>query len=160
MTFPASRALRHWLVPPSGRFALSEVDTASTTGARGKKKETEALSQVLRDRLFDLQAALFAEGKHSLLLVLQAMDCGGKDGTVKKVAGTMNPQGLRIVAFGKPTEEELSHDFLWRINQALPAAGYLGVFNRSQYEDVLVVRVHGLVPDLVEERLGQKVAAK
>jgi PPK2 family polyphosphate:nucleotide phosphotransferase len=78
--------------------------------------------------------------------VLQAMDCGGKDGTVRKVAGTMNPQGLHIVSFGKPTEEERAHDFLWRIRRALPAPGYVGVFNRSHYEDVLAVRVHDLVP--------------
>ena len=76
-----------------------------------------------------------------MLLVLQAMDCGGKDGTVKRVAGAMNPLGLHIVAFGPPTAEERRHDFLWRIRKALPPAGYVGVFNRSHYEDVLVVRV-------------------
>jgi PPK2 family polyphosphate:nucleotide phosphotransferase len=79
-------------------------------------------------------------------LVLQAMDCGGKDGTVRKVAGTMNPQGLTIVGFGPPTKEELAHDFLWRIRKAVPVPGQIGVFNRSHYEDVLVVRVHDLVP--------------
>jgi PPK2 family polyphosphate:nucleotide phosphotransferase len=84
-----------------------------------------------------------------VLLVLQAMDCGGKDGTVKKVAGAMNPQGLHIVSFGKPTEEERAHDFLWRIRNALPVPGYVGVFNRSHYEDVLIVRVHDLVPRAV-----------
>jgi PPK2 family polyphosphate:nucleotide phosphotransferase len=81
-----------------------------------------------------------------VLLVLQAMDCGGKDGTIKRVAGHMNPLGLHIRAFGKPTQEEMAHHFLWRIRRALPPPGYVGMFNRSHYEDVLVVRVHSLVP--------------
>ncbi|MFB6397958.1 PPK2 family polyphosphate kinase [Polymorphospora lycopeni] len=84
-----------------------------------------------------------------VLLVLQAMDCGGKDGTIKRVAGAMNPLGLHIRSFGAPTAEELSHDFLWRIRRALPAPGYLGVFNRSHYEDVLIARVDELVPESV-----------
>src|SRR6266545_3448386 len=101
--------------------------------------------------LADHQERLYASAKvgasrRRVLLVLQAMDCGGKDGTTRQVAGAMNPQGLRIVGFGKPTEEERRHDFLWRIRQALPVPGYVGVFNRSHYEDVLVVRVHELVP--------------
>ncbi|MGC5019895.1 PPK2 family polyphosphate kinase [Micromonospora sp. DT47] len=82
-----------------------------------------------------------------VLLVLQAMDCGGKDGTVKRVAGAMNPLGLHIRSFGPPTVEELRHDFLWRIRRALPPPGYVGIFNRSHYEDVLVVRVGSLVPE-------------
>ena len=84
--------------------------------------------------------------KRRVLLVLQAMDCGGKDGATKRVAGAMNPLGLSIAAFGKPTEEERAHDFLWRIEQKLPPYGFVGVFNRSHYEDVLIVRVHNLVP--------------
>ncbi|HEY3010604.1 MAG TPA: PPK2 family polyphosphate kinase [Micromonosporaceae bacterium] len=81
-----------------------------------------------------------------VLLILQAMDCGGKDGTIRVVAGALNPQGLAVHAFGPPTAEELEHNFLWRIRRALPPAGYVGVFNRSHYEDVLIVRVHSLVP--------------
>ncbi len=81
-----------------------------------------------------------------MLVVLQALDCGGKDGTIKNVIGTMNPQGVRIKAFGPPTKEELKHDFLWRIRRALPEVGMVGVFNRSHYEDVLVARVRKLVP--------------
>jgi PPK2 family polyphosphate:nucleotide phosphotransferase len=84
-----------------------------------------------------------------VLLVLQAMDCGGKDGTIKRVAGAMNPLGLRIRSFGPPTPEELRHDFLWRIRRALPPPGYVGIFNRSHYEDVLVARVDSLVPEPV-----------
>jgi PPK2 family polyphosphate:nucleotide phosphotransferase len=87
-----------------------------------------------------------ADARRRVLLVLQAMDCGGKDGTVKAVAGVLNPLGLSIHAFGPPTKEELGHDFLWRIRRALPPRGYIGIFNRSHYEDVLIVRVHSLVP--------------
>ncbi|MGN9776038.1 PPK2 family polyphosphate kinase [Micromonospora sp. H33] len=89
-----------------------------------------------------------ATGAPRVLLVLQAMDCGGKDGTVKRVAGAMNPLGLHIRSFGAPTAEELRHDFLWRIRRALPPPGYVGVFNRSHYEDVLVARVESLVPEV------------
>ncbi|MEV0152741.1 PPK2 family polyphosphate kinase [Micromonospora sp. NPDC050686] len=90
---------------------------------------------------------LGADRPRRVLLVLQAMDCGGKDGTIKRVAGAMNPLGLHIRSFGPPTAEELRHDFLWRIRRALPPPGYVGIFNRSHYEDVLVARVDGLVPE-------------
>jgi PPK2 family polyphosphate:nucleotide phosphotransferase len=142
-------------VPPDARVDLASIDPAGTPGLpdkAGKHPKDWARDRLveLGEELASLQERLYAGAKaggsdRRVLLILQAMDCGGKDGTVKKVAGTMNPQGMRIVAFGKPTEEERRHDFLWRIRNALPAAGYLGVFNRSQYEDVLVVRVHGLV---------------
>ncbi|MBQ1072287.1 hypothetical protein KBX06_03770 [Micromonospora sp. C31] len=92
---------------------------------------------------------LAAAGGRRVLLVLQAMDCGGKDGTVKRVAGAMNPLGLHVRSFGPPTPEELRHDFLWRIRRALPPPGYVGVFNRSHYEDVLVARVESLVPESI-----------
>ncbi|MER6756109.1 PPK2 family polyphosphate kinase [Micromonospora echinofusca] len=88
-------------------------------------------------------------GGRRVLLVLQAMDCGGKDGTIKRVAGAMNPLGLHVRSFGPPTAEELQHDFLWRIRRALPPPGYVGVFNRSHYEDVLVARVESLVPESI-----------
>jgi PPK2 family polyphosphate:nucleotide phosphotransferase len=142
-------------VPLEGDFDLSTVDPDSTPGLpkaqHHKKWARTRLLQIGAD-LATYQEQLFATAKtgHSrgrVLLVLQAMDCGGKDGTVKKVAGTMNPQGLSIVGFGPPTPEELAHDFLWRIRRALPVAGQIGVFNRSHYEDVLVVRVHDLVPE-------------
>ncbi|MFG1889609.1 PPK2 family polyphosphate kinase [Micromonospora sp. NPDC049051] len=90
-----------------------------------------------------------AAGGRRVLLVLQAMDCGGKDGTIKRVAGAMNPLGLHVRSFGPPTPEELRHDFLWRIRRALPPPGYVGVFNRSHYEDVLVARVESLVPESI-----------
>ncbi len=111
-------------------------------------------------RLAELQERFYAEGKSGgsrrLLLVLQAMDTGGKDGAVKQVVGLVNPAGVRITPFGPPTKSERAHDFLWRFNQALPPAGMLGVFNRSHYEDVLVVRVHDLVPrEVWEPRYAQ-----
>lgn len=121
-----------------------------------KKRDPKAWA---RERLTSIgaelarhQEMLYANAKAAgdrrrLLLVLQAMDCGGKDGTIKKVAGAMNPLGLHVVAFGPPTDEERSHDFLWRIRRALPEAGQVGVFNRSHYEDVLVARVDSLVPE-------------
>jgi PPK2 family polyphosphate:nucleotide phosphotransferase len=110
----------------------------------------------LRDRLADLgrqiaklQTALYAEARRSLLVVLQGRDTAGKDGLVRHVFGTLNPMGLDITSFKAPTPAELRHDFLWRVHQAVPAKGRIGIFNRSHYEDVLVVRVHGLVPEPV-----------
>jgi PPK2 family polyphosphate:nucleotide phosphotransferase len=150
-------SLREKLRVPSGEpVDLSAIDPAGTpglpakTGAHPKRWSAAQLRSIGTD-LASFQERLYAsakvgESRRRLLLVLQAMDCGGKDGTTRKVAGTMNPQGLHIATFGPPTEEERAHDFLWRIRRALPVPGYVGVFNRSHYEDVLVVRVHQLVP--------------
>jgi PPK2 family polyphosphate:nucleotide phosphotransferase len=124
----------------------SPRDTPGVKSRGRAEKDTAALAP----ELADLQERLFANGKlgadNRVLLLLQGMDASGKDGTVKHVVGQVNPAGCRITSFGKPTKEELSHDFLWRITNAVPAAGQIGVFNRSQYEDVLIVRVHELVP--------------
>jgi PPK2 family polyphosphate:nucleotide phosphotransferase len=103
----------------------------------------------LKIKLESLQERLYAEGKQSLLVVFQAMDTGGKDGVIKKVFEGVNPQGVRVIAFKAPTPEEMAHDFLWRVHQYAPPRGYIGVFNRSHYEDVLVVRVNNLVPKSV-----------
>lgn len=100
----------------------------------------------LKKKLESLQEKLYAENKQSLLVVFQAMDTGGKDGVIRKVFEGVNPQGVRVVSFKAPTPEELAHDFLWRVHQYAPPRGYIGVFNRSHYEDVLVVRVNNLVP--------------
>lgn len=141
-----------------GRVDLAAIDPSGTPGLPdGKTVRTDpkgwtyAANEAVRPRLADLQQRLYASAKCAgsrkrILLVLQAMDCGGKDGTIRRVAGAMNPLGLHIVSFGPPTPEEREHHFLWRIRRALPEAGYLGVFNRSHYEDVLIVRVHDLVP--------------
>ena len=130
---------------------LRDRDTRGTATAPGDREATEAATSALVDELAQLQEALYAEGvgggHRSILLLLQGMDTSGKDGTVRRVVGAMNPAGVRIVSFKKPTPEELQHDFLWRIDKQLPRAGEVVVFNRSQYEDVLVVRVHNLVPE-------------
>jgi PPK2 family polyphosphate:nucleotide phosphotransferase len=110
------------------------------------KVTAKAEEKKLEERLATLQEKLYAEGKQSLLIVLQAMDAGGKDSTIKNVFDNMNPQGVRVTSFKVPTAQELAHDFLWRIHQAVPPKGYIGIFNRSHYEDVLVVRVNRLVP--------------
>ena len=110
----------------------------------------------LRDELAELQYRLYAEGRQKLLVVLQAMDTGGKDGTIRNVFRGVNPQGVTVTAFKAPSQEELAHDFLWRIHQAVPPAGTIGIFNRSHYEDVLIVRVDRLVPEPIwRARYGQ-----
>ena len=126
----------------------------SITETDGKKIEKdraacEALCENLRRELISLQATLYAESKQKLLVVFQAMDAGGKDGTIRSVFQGANPQGVVVTSFKRPSEEELAHDFLWRIHKAVPAKGMIGVFNRSHYEDVLVVRVHNIVPESV-----------
>ncbi len=135
---------------------LASIDSRSTPGFDGDKAVGEAALDELAGPLADVQERLFAEGisggSRSVLLVLQGMDTSGKDGTIRKVVGMVDPQGVRIVSFKRPTEEELAHDFLWRIRRHLPAPGLIGVFNRSHYEDVLIVRVHDLVPKEAWER--------
>jgi PPK2 family polyphosphate:nucleotide phosphotransferase len=106
------------------------------------KKETKAKTDEMLKELDDLQNLLFAEGKHSVLVVIQGMDGSGKDGVIRNVMGNMNPQGVTVKSYKAPTPEELSHDFLWRIHQHSPAKGMIQVFNRSHYEDILVTRVH------------------
>ena len=113
----------------------------------GGKKEAQAEAEAERDALGDLQDRLFAEGRRAVLLVLQGMDTSGKSGVVEHVGKAFNLLGARITAFRAPSEEERAHDFLWRIRRALPGYGQIGIFDRSHYEDVLVVRVHGLVPE-------------
>lgn len=138
-------SLEPWLVPPGKRFRLASRDPSSTRDAPGDKEATIAASAALNDQLAGLQERLWAEGTRSLLVVLQAMDAGGKDGTIKRVFTGVNPQGVEVTSFGVPTKHELAHDFLWRVHARTPAKGRIGIFNRSQYEDVLVVRVHGWI---------------
>ena len=111
------------------------------------KEETKAKMAGILEKLDDLQNLLFAESKHAVLVILQGMDASGKDGVVRKVFGTMNPQGVWVRSFKTPTEEELSHDFLWRIHKVAPPKGIIQLFNRSQYEDVLITRVHKWIDD-------------
>jgi PPK2 family polyphosphate:nucleotide phosphotransferase len=134
-----------------GPVDLASLDPRATTGAPGDRAATEADLSGTAARLAALQERLYAEGvvggSRRLLLVLQGMDTSGKDGTTAYVAGQVNPQGVRITSFKVPTRAERRHDFLWRIDRAVPGPGLIGVFNRSQYEDVLIVRVHSLVPE-------------
>ena len=131
-------------------FGLSEVDPRSTPGFDGDKAEAAEIMGELQDRLADLQERLYAEskggGRRSVLLVIQGMDTSGKGGIMRHVVGAVDPQGVRITSFKAPSAEEKRHPFLWRIRRALPSPGQIGVFDRSHYEDVLIVRVHDLVP--------------
>jgi PPK2 family polyphosphate:nucleotide phosphotransferase len=138
-------------------FSLSDVDPHSTPGFTGSKEDGQALLAELDDGLAELQEKLFAEsrfgGRKRLLLILQAMDTAGKGGIVNHVMAAMNPQGVQFKAFKAPTDEEKSYDFLWRIEKEVPAAGMVGVFDRSHYEDVLIHRVHRWVsPEEIKRR--------
>ncbi len=133
-------------VPAGGRLALGDRAAAAPAGLPAKK-ELEARTRALLERLEALQAAFHADGRHALLLVLQGRDASGKDGTIRTVVGACNPMGVRVASFGPPSTRELSHDYLWRVHQVMPPRGVIGVFNRSHYEDVLVVRVRGLAPE-------------
>jgi PPK2 family polyphosphate:nucleotide phosphotransferase len=137
---------------------LSTVD-ADSTGEEKNKAAARDEAARLGERLADLQELMYVEGKRSLLIVLQAMDAGGKDGTVNHVISFMNPQGVRVQAFKVPSAEELAHDYLWRVHKVAPAKGHVVVFNRSHYEDVLVVRVDGLAPKEVWSRRYDEINA-
>ncbi|CAM3144136.1 polyphosphate kinase 2 family protein [Tsukamurella hominis] len=134
---------------------VQDIDTSGKPGFDGDKALGEKLLAERGQRLSELQELLYANGRagdhRSVLLVLQGMDTAGKGGIVRHVIGMVDPQGVKTASFGKPTEEELAHDFLWRIHKQTPKGGQIGVFDRSHYEDVLVVRVHDLVPPAVWE---------
>jgi PPK2 family polyphosphate:nucleotide phosphotransferase len=136
---------RRLMVRPGSKVKLKDWDADFTAGYKSKK-QAETTVEKSTQRLAELQHRLYAEAKRSLLIVLQAMDAGGKDGTIRHVMSGVNPQGCRVTSFKGPSVEELSHDYLWRIHQAVPRKGEIGIFNRSHYEDVLIVRVHDLVP--------------
>jgi PPK2 family polyphosphate:nucleotide phosphotransferase len=124
-------------------------DAAATASALADEGDDELKRKVkkLGRRIAARQEALYAEGRHALLVVLQGRDASGKDGTLRRVFGPVNPQGLTTTSFKRPTDDELAHDYLWRVHRAIPPLGSIGIFNRSHYEDVLVVRVEGLVPE-------------
>jgi len=135
---------------------MASVDPGSTPGFKGGKQK--AIRSVKKDEpiLFELQDRLYAERKQRLLVVLQGMDTSGKDGTITHVVGNFNPQGVDITAFKAPSPEERRHNFLWRIKPHVPAQGDIAIFNRSHYEDVLIVRVHNLAPpNVIERRYGE-----
>ena len=135
------------LVHPGSRIKLTELDAGQTHGVSKEAGERQLKKNL--DRLSVLQYLLYAESRRSLLVVLQGIDAGGKDGTVRHVMSGLNPQGVKVTAFKVPEGAEKRHDYLWRVHQAIPEFGQIGIFNRSHYEDVLVVRVHSLVPKTV-----------
>lgn len=155
---PASQLLR-----VGSDFSIGSFDAAATPGWSGGEKAALKRMKDVGEELSELQERLFAEGKHggtrSVLLVLQGMDTAGKGGIVRHVVGMVDPQGVQITSFGRPTEEELAHHYLWRIRRALPRPGRIGVFDRSHYEDVLVVRVDELVPQEVWEPRYEEINA-
>jgi PPK2 family polyphosphate:nucleotide phosphotransferase len=144
--------MQRYRVEPGTEVDLAQIDPADHTAFEGGKKEGRHETRRLNTRLEDLQELLYAEGAHRLLVVLQAIDTGGKDGTIRHVFDGTNPQGVKVASFKQPTREELAHDFLWRVHPHTPGNGEITIFNRSHYEDVLVVRVHGLVPESVWSR--------
>jgi PPK2 family polyphosphate:nucleotide phosphotransferase len=127
------------------KLRLKDIDTRAPETA-DKKEIKEQLSKLLI-KLDSLQNLLYAEGKHSILIVIQGMDASGKDGLTRDVFTSMNPQGVNVYSFKEPTQHELAHDFLWRVHQNAPAKGMIQIFNRSHYEDVLITRVHGSIDD-------------
>jgi PPK2 family polyphosphate:nucleotide phosphotransferase len=133
---------------PGQQHNLSKVSTSST-GKFADKEDAAAETAKNLKRMSKLQELLYAEGKHAVLIVVQAMDTGGKDGAIEHVFASVNPQGCTVTSFKAPTHLELRHDFLWRIHDAAPPKGMIGIFNRSHYESVLVERVHNLVPKSV-----------
>jgi PPK2 family polyphosphate:nucleotide phosphotransferase len=134
-------------VTPGAHVRLHDIDPDANGGLT--KEEGRARFTEFNAELDVMQEELYAAGTHALLLILQGMDTAGKDGAIRNVMLNLNPQGCRVESFKVPTEEELAHDFLWRVHKVVPRKGMVGVFNRSHYEDVLVVRVHSLVPEPV-----------
>lgn len=136
-------------VPPGRQVELSKWDPGDHSGFEGDKDAAEGRLQELNEQMCVLQELLYAEHKHKLLIVLQGMDTSGKDGTIQHVFAAVNPSGVRVASFKAPTQQELDHDFLWRVHDQVPGDGEIAIFNRSHYEDVLIVRVHNLVPPSV-----------
>jgi len=150
--------LDRFKVQPGSEVKLKDIDPSFKDRHVSHKEATEEIEHY-QEKLRQLQELLYADGRRSVLICLQAMDSGGKDGTIDHVLGAMNPQGCRVVAFKQPTAAELAHDFLWRVHPAAPGRGEVVIFNRSHYEDVLVVRVHNLVAKGVWSRRYDRINA-
>jgi len=148
--------MKKYKVRPKTKLNLPEWDPNDTGDFKGGKDEGLAQVENLNDKLEELQELLYAEHKHKVLVILQAMDTGGKDGAIRRVFDGVNPAGVRVASFKAPTSEELDHDYLWRVHKQVPGNGEIVIFNRSHYEDVLIVRVHNIVPPEVwKERYDQ-----
>jgi PPK2 family polyphosphate:nucleotide phosphotransferase len=144
--------MKKYRVKPNSKVDLSKWDPEDLSEFDGNREEGRAALAYLNGKLAELQEILYAEHKHKVLIVLQAMDTGGKDGAIRHVFKGINPQGVRVASFKIPSAIEMDHDYLWRIHQQTPAKGEMVIFNRSHYEDLLVVRVHKLVPEEVWKR--------
>lgn len=150
-----------FLVEPSAKFDLSEIKT-DYTGRIESKEQAEKMLDKNIEIMTELQDKLYAQDKYSVLIIFQAMDAAGKDGTIKHVMSGLNPQGTQVFSFKQPSKEELDHGFLWRIQKVVPERGRIGIFNRSHYEDVLIVRVHNLIrfqqipEELIDNKIWQK----
>jgi PPK2 family polyphosphate:nucleotide phosphotransferase len=145
-----------WKINAGSKVKLQDYDPGYTDAHPDHKSADQELAK-LSDELSELQEAFAAAQHQSLLIILQGMDTSGKDGTIRHVLSRVNPQGCQVHSFKEPTQEELGHDFLWRVHKVTPAKGVMGIFNRSHYEDVLVVRVHNLVPEAVWSRRYQEI---
>jgi PPK2 family polyphosphate:nucleotide phosphotransferase len=151
--------MEEYLVKPGSKVDLSKYDPDDTSLYTGGKKEAKEDLDELNDQLEELQETLFAQHVHKVLIVLQGMDTSGKDGTIRHVFEGVNPQGVRVAGFKVPTPIELDHDYLWRVHSRVPGRGEIVIFNRSHYEDVLVVRVHSLVPESVWSKRYEHINA-
>ena len=149
--------LDRYRIAPGAEVRLADRSTDDDQG--WDEDAAEDATEALLERADDLQERLYADGQQSLLVVLQAMDAAGKDSTIRSVFGPLNPQGVRVTSFKAPSKLELSHDFLWRVHRAVPRRGEIGVFNRSHYEDVLIVKVHGWASPETIERRYEHIAA-
>ena len=149
--------MKKYLVKQNIKVKLSDWDPDDTSGFEGNKKDGISALKKLNEKLDYLQEMLYAEHKHKILIILQAMDTGGKDGTIRSVFDGVNPQGVKVASFKVPTPEELDHDYLWRVHPQVPGKGEIVIFNRSHYEDLLVVRVHNLAPKKVWEKRFQHI---
>ncbi|MES2439316.1 MAG: PPK2 family polyphosphate kinase [Verrucomicrobiota bacterium] len=155
---PVSGALERYWVKPGAKVDFRKMDSGEKSLFQGVNKDQfEPQFDDLQCQLQQLQKRLYAENKHRILVVMQAMDTGGKDGCIKHVFSRIDPQGIHVRSFKKPTEEELAHDFLWRVHSKVPTTGQLVIFNRSHYEDIIAVRVKKIFPDEVWKRRQRHV---
>jgi PPK2 family polyphosphate:nucleotide phosphotransferase len=154
---PVSGALERYWVKPGTKVDFRNYDSGEKTLFQGEKEEFEFQFDHLQDQLQQLQKVLYAQNKHRILVVMQAMDTGGKDGCIKHVFSRIDPQGIHVRSFKKPTEEELARDFLWRVHAKVPTTGQMVIFNRSHYEDIIAVRVKKIYPDEVWKRRQRHV---
>jgi PPK2 family polyphosphate:nucleotide phosphotransferase len=155
---PVKGALERYWVKPGAEVDLTKIDGNEKVLFKGSgKEENERQFDELQDELQELQKRLYAQSKHRILVVMQAMDTGGKDGCIKHVFSRIDPQGIHVRSFKKPSEEEMSYDFLWRIHSKVPHRGQLVIFNRSHYEDIIAVRVKKIFPDEVWKRRQRHV---